>query len=831
MIEQVYLENKEIIVAGDFNIDMLQYMMQSSDATNKPQSNGKLKRMTDICQENGLIQIIDAPTRITAKTSTLIDHIYVSNPEHIIHSSVPVNSMSDHFPVCITWYAGRKEALSAHKTIQYRCMKNFDLAKFQSDLMKQPWHTILCTDGSPDHALEKWSNMFRDVLNVNIPVRSKRVKHFKQPEWMNQEILNAINMRNYFKKTKNTANYKHWRNKVVKLIRTAKSEFYIKAIENNPKKTASIWKHIKGLCPNKVSTGPTVLKQKDTNITDTTDIANTLNHHYSTVATQYLSKIQSNVDPEHRERILSYVNSKIPDHEGFSIPPIEVGFVHKYIRSLDSNKATGLDGFSAAALKMSADIIAPSLTHICNLSLITGQFPSQWKQARIAPIFKNGARDECKNYRPISILPTLSKVIEKHVFIHLYNYLNNNNLITDTQFGFRPNHSCQNALMALTEQVYASLYENKYVGAVQLDLSKAFDLVNHKLLLEKLHLYKCNDLSMFWFESYLTGRSQCVKINNVHSDYQEISAGVPQGSILGPLMFLLYMNDLPLCMNDSNNILYADDVTLLSSHKNVESLQCKLSNDVLLVTDWFHKNDMVLSINKCQCMLMSSRQKLMKGNYKNVNLNVTSDTDTIQCAKTTKILGVLVDQFLSWEDQIEYIKLKIVRNLHLLKKIKVFLPLNARKMFYNSYILPHFDYCSIIWGNCSKTLLRKLITLQKKAARIILDKDNRCSSKVMFPELNWVALEERISYNIATEMYKCMNNLAPKYFDGMFKCNADRYQYKTRSADSNNVYVQKGHLRNFANVGSKIWNNIPLNIKNAKNLGSFKTAYLHHYHN
>ena len=219
----------------------------------------------------------------------------------------------------------------------------------------------------------------------------------------------------------------------------------------------------------------------------------------------------------------------------FIIPPVSEDFVFKQILSMPNNKAFGLDGLSVEILKRSAIAISNSITNICNLSIQTSMFPCQWKIAKVIPLFKSGNKEECNNYRPISVLPLLSKILEKHVFLHFYKYLQHHRLLTDSQFGFRRNQSCQTALITLTEKIYEALEAGNYFGLVQLDLSKAFDLVNHSLLLQKLKLYNCSSASTFWFESYLSNRSQSVSIEKTVSSPHKITSGVPQGSILGPL--------------------------------------------------------------------------------------------------------------------------------------------------------------------------------------------------------------------------------------------------------------------------------------------------------
>ena len=498
------------------------------------------------------------------------------------------------------------------------------------------------------------------------------------------------------------------------------------------------------------------------------------------------------------------------------------------LASLDPKKATGIDGISAKFLKLSSHVLARPLTKILNLSIITGIFPEMLKKAKVNPIFKRGDKSDKANYRPISILPVLSKILKRHICDHLKVYLNTFGLIYERQSGFREYHSCETALTAIVDDWITAIDNNEIVGTIFLDLSKAFDLVNHEILLIKLKYYQVSNNTISWFSSYLSERSQQVSISGKLSSPRHISSGVPQGSVLGPLLFMLYINDLSLEIQKSVLDMFADDATLTFSGTSVENIIVNLNCDLQEATKWCDNNNMVINTDKTKAMFISTSHK--HPTIQNSTHDLRVGTASVQNSHTERLLGVTLDSTLSWITQVDKTIKKCNSLLFLLGRIKYFLNIPSRQLFFNAYILPHIDYCCTIWGNCNTDLQNRLLKFQKRAARLILDQDMTTSSQVLFQQLGWLRFDERVEYRKAILMYKSLNNLAPAYLTNKFTYTHNIHELNLRSATNNTLYMPKPNLeiyrRSLSYSGSRIRNSLPESVRSAQNVDAFKLLYL-----
>ena len=553
------------------------------------------------------------------------------------------------------------------------------------------------------------------------------------------------------------------------------------------------------------------------NLTEPGDVGNSLNSYFTAIGPQLASEFFSGANNIVPEDYLTKFKSS------FTLKEVKPATVLELLNAVKISKATGHDGISNRILKIAALFIHKKLTDICNLSIVLGIFPSEWKIAKVTPFFKSGERNEPNNYRPISVLPTIARLFERLIFKQIYSYFSDKKLIYSHQSGFRAQHSTTTALLDLLNQWCLNIDRGMVNGVLFLDLKKAFDTVDHVILLKKLNCYGVDDRALAWFRSYLEDRQQVCYVNGVTSSMASITCGVPQGSILGPLLFLVYVNDFPKSLDYGMARLFADDTNLTFSGCSLAALQDEMTKDLKGITSWLSANKLTLNVLKTDFMLIGSRQRVaaLEG-----NVTLRLNDAVLQQVHSLKCLGVNVDQNLTWDSHIASIRKKVTRNVGILKKVKPVLNRLNLIDIYRSLIEPYFTYCCIVWDSIGETQIKSLQKLQNRAARIITGASYLIRSNDVLDQLGWLNLAEQRQYQKAIMMFKIINGLTPSYLSDMFTRTSSLSDYGLRSSRMNFELPKNrtNYFKNsFAFTGAKVWNNLPNALKEEKSLDTFKS--------
>ncbi len=815
-LNNIQQTNLEAVIGTDQNFCYL-----------KINQNKKIQALLNTFFNNNFIPTIIMPTRITHNTATLIDNLYLKTKPHSnIKSGIIISDISDHLPIFLC--VGNQNRCTKHpKTIITRQMSDGKLNQIKNELSRLNWDELndMNTNEAHNHFIDKVKEITDNIAPEKEIVISR--KHSIKEKWMTKGLLqSALNKEYLYKKVMHKPhnnpqylNYIKYRNLFYKLKRITKSKFYADQIEENKNDMKNTWKIMKSAMHklNDKSNVPQLIKLNNEVLSNDKDISTAFCNFFTNVGPAYANKIpKSNKKPE------QYM--KIRAKNSLFLQPTDPEEIDNIISNLKPKTSSGHDNINAKFLKYLKNELKVPISLLANKSLTDGIYPETYKLAEVVPIHKNKSKEDINNYRPISLLPTVSKILEKLLHKRVYKFLIKNKILYNSQYGFRPNHSTDNAITELITDLTNNFEEKTNSLSIFLDLSKAFDTIDHKILLRKLTSYGIRGTCYKWFESYLTNRTQYVRINKTKSITKDVTCGVPQGSVLGPLLFIIYTNDLPNSLTHTHAILFADDTTIYTKSNNLKTLFDNVNSDLQNLYDWFNANKLSLNISKTHYMLFTNYD-IPDLTLQNFEIKIGSQP--IERKKHVKFLGVQIDENLNWHEHIINTMNKVAKTSYSIRMVKNILPKQNLKTLYLTLIQPHLNYGISFWGGTHESHINKLVTQQKKIIRMITNSKYNDHTDPLFEGLKLLKLKEIHKLNAAKLMYKVCKCDLPEPLIKLYGLNATLHTHNTRQIYNPHVRYRRTQLaaRQINHLGPKVWQQLPNNLKTIKNIKLFTKHY------
>lgn len=784
-------KERNCIIAGDFNIDLLRN--ESVQMKNK---------ISDEC----LKQIIREPTRITNMSKTLIDYLLVKNYcQNVTYKIEHCHKISDHETVLINVNIKKnlKKCRKIIKIFKYEknsfCLNLIEQLVVNSNLLSDVHQKAYCFQQSILNCI--------NLLSININV----VNNNSMPGWFTQELdrLKRLKIRSYMSAVYSNGNQACWdeyvniNNFYKQEIIKVKNNFVKDKIKACGKDQRSLWKNIKQFVLNaKKDNELNEIIFNNELIQNSLQIANTMNDFFI----QSIEDISNSVPKVQYVNMIDTVNSR------FNFELVTDAGLKTLLRNLKNKR--DFNGVNIKMLVDAYDIIGPYLLNIINCSMMSGTFPESWKESVVIPIPKVKNSRKCEDLRPINMLPIHEKVLEKCVCIQLENYLEQNNILIPEQSGFRKGHSCETALTWITFEWKQQIDTGHIVVAVFLDFKRAFETVDRVILLNKLTQYGVLEKEINWFKSYLNQRSQRVRVNgNIMSSPRAVDIGIPQGSVLGVLLFLIYINDIGTVLNVAKVALFADDCLVYIAGKNYDEIVYHLNEDLKNLYKWINMNKLKLNVNKTKCMIFNSR----------IDPLIKINEESIEVVKNFKYLGVIIDNKLKFDEHLNKVCAKIAKKIGFLKRLRYSITKETAILLYNALILPHFDYSATIIFGANTEFMYRLQVLQNKGMRTILKYDLYTPSRVMITELKWMYVKQRVIFKVVIFIFKMKYSLLPMYLSRNLNYVSDSTNYNLRNA--NNFRLQRFNRTATQNSvlykGLQIFNDMPNEIKIENNFAKF----------
>ena len=763
------------------------------------------KTLISITEEYGLKQLINQPTRFNKNSATTIDHIFTRD-EQLVKEAGTCEGISDH---CGIYCIVKADKNSQKETIRCRSFKEFNEINFQKDITEaiaqSSYHHHMQNEDL-NKAFDAWISVIKNISDIHAPWKEfTRNNNKKHNPWYTQELEEIKDQKNrslqlyrLYRNPDDLEVYKRAKNLQTHLTRSLKRAYYKEKINNFEGNSRKIWQILKEV---------TNKNYRDEVLPDNPNkkTANKFNTFFAKVGKQVQEKLNIKIDMPNLDKIGQFKFSNETENK-----------IDSLIKRIRPDVATGCDEISSRLLQAARPAIITDLKDMVNLSYKTEIFPEALKKAHVKALHKEGDNNNPAQYRPISILPTISKIFERSASDQLAEFLIKNRKLSSKQHAYKKSYSTVTCLFEFIESIQNHMDKKDLVAVASLDLSKAFDSLSHALILDKLIQKDVDKTVAKWIKSYLENRKQCVKFDKVLSDEEQVESGVPQGSILGPLLFITCTDDLSIQLDQFETYSYADDTQILVTGKTIEDIQRKLVEAIQTANAYYNKNSLLNNIGKTKIMLFQPQ-----GSSHNEQILEITPKDIPQLEKPIyaqdhlKILGIYVDKNLNWNKHISYVKKKAtnaIRNLHRANQI---LPLKEKRLLYNSLVVPHFTYADIIWNCCGKLNCKKIQQAQNFAAKSILGLRKRSSSTEALKRLELLPLEEKRNIHAAVYVKKALEGIGStetinKY--NKLKGPADLRPGTLQIPKHRTAQYEKSPFY----FSIKVWNSTPNHIKNSK---------------
>ena len=771
LLQTLSKENKSIILLGDFNINLL-----------KCDENLDVSNFLDILGSQLLIPQITLPTRVTRDSKTLIDNIFSSVPVHQSFSGNLLHSISDHLPQFFCESFVYDDDSGESIPCYYPDWSNFKQEEFINTFRDLSWNEVLRLDSQDvNFSMETLISTVNSLVDRHLPTRKLTKKQLNKKPWITSGIVKSISRRDFFlrkfvnAKTIDSRNFYHgqfkrYRNQIVTLCRRSKINYFSNFFQRHTQNTRKIWQGVRNIISLKSSSSakPISLEIDGIVTSDPFQVANSFNSFFSSVAESVRSTI-----PESDKHFSEFLRNQNPNSLFLSL--VTVDEVFKLIQSLSPSKSSGPNSIPTNILKLISAEISNPLSDLINLSFQTGVFPSILKLSKVIPVFKKGSALQPSNYRPISLLSNIDKIFEKLVHKRLSSFLEVSNIVYNRQFGFRKGHSTEHALLSMIERIQKTLDKGQVAVGVFVDLQKAFDTVDHDILLSKLQHYGIRGITNQWFYSYLSNRTQLVSVGNSSSDIKSVDYGVPQGSVLGPLLFLIYLNDLHYALHFSEVEHFADDTNLFQFGNSPEILGDRLTLDLQSLTSWLNANKISINSSKTEYIIFSSRFKQAP------DLQILLNGQRLNPSSYLKYLGVYVDEHLSWKPHVSELCSKLRRANGALSRVRHYVSPKILLNIYHAIFGSHLRYGCQLWAQNSNTTTRRAFILQKYALRLISFSAPRSPSTPLFSHYKILTIFDTVIVLNILFIHKFLNSSLPSDLCDTFNFQYIDHIYPTRN--------------------------------------------------